>query len=506
MSPRISETPPAQSPDERRLVLATLPESLLLQMMDLKSGIQSEEWLRSMLEGGLLDVSVELKSVDSPVHMRALCDRWSARVNAMTAFLKHVELEETPVALNSDGLAGVQVRALFPVQPAFQDLFGPIAERVAMSYRDLISRVEYGDWAKLSSLKDAQQGRCSMAGLAVGRTMAAACLLDLPNSVRTLGIACPMAHTVTMPLSDLGETMSGLRIDKKPANKADPLEVTPYFVAFQMSRLRCMDYLSSCTMNGSAPQLGSSQGNGVLSALTLATIHSTIKPACEPQALLHALKPEMEHATRRGMMVKAAIHAMHRSTAYLHPYLPFMQEAGVFDTEPAWALLKAIAEGHIDIVKAYKGRVTWDQMGEAGANFSAGYGSPIYAAARNSKGPNDPVPYENGILAFLAQCETDGNIGSALMTFVDDEENYENVFEPVTTLMKKGFGRVLACYLDHGLDPHARAAQGLPTLLEQADAAAPAMAHLIRSHAARRETRTLLNDIDAQPAASFPNP
>lgn len=501
MSPLISKTAPARSPEEHRLVLATLPEPMLVQMISLQAGLQSEEWLRSMLEGGLLDVLADLKAVDSRVHMNALCSRWSCRVNAMTAFMKHVELEEKPVALNSDGLEGTQIRAVFPVREDFRQLFSQIAERVAESYSDLISRVEYGDWAKLSSLKDARKRQCSMAGVAVGRVMAAACLLDLPKSVRTLGIACPMAHTVTIPLSDLGETMNELRIDKRPQNTADPVEVTPYFVAMQLSHLQCMDYLTSCTMKGVSPQMGSSQSNDTLHPLTLATIHSSIKPAYEPQALMQALQVEMQNPTRRDMMISTAIHAMHRSTAYIHPYLATMLEVGLFDVEPAWAFQKAIGEGHIDIVRHLASRVSLDDMGKAGTDFTQTWGSPIYAAAQNSNGPADPVPYENTIMTFLEECEANGHIESAVVTFVVKDKNGVALIEPVTSLMQKGFGRVLACYLDHGLDPHARAEKGFPTLLEQADAAAPAMAQLIRSHAARREARALLNGIDEAPAS-----
>lgn len=490
-----------------RLVLATLPEPLQWQLIDLQAGLQSEAWLRTALEGGFLDVQTDLKAVDSRAHMRALCNRWSARVTAMTSFIKHIEIEYTPAVLASDGLQGTQVCAQFSVQPEFRALFAQIAERVATGYTELISRVGYGDWAKLSSLKDARTEQCSVAGLAVARTMAAACILDLPSSVRTLGIACPLAHTVTQPLIDLGMEMNELRFEKKQKDASDPLEVTPYFIAFQLSRLECMDYLASCTMPGKAPPMGSHRTEHELNPLTLsssyASVHAHIKPAYTPQALQQAVQTEMQHATRRDMLCRMAITAMARTSTWMQPYLSTLAESGVYDAEPAWALQTAIKEGHVDIVHHLKSRVTWEDMAKVGVNFSQPHGSPFYSAALSSRGSADRAFYENAIMAFLAHCEDEGTLENALVTFAakDQDDMDFTVFEPVNSLMKKGFGRVLACYLDHGLDPNARAAANSHTLLEYADAVAPAMGHMIRAHEARRLSRALLSGIEADPIA-----
>ena len=281
------DQPPAMRRSALIEVLGGTPKELQCSTISDKAVSQSLSWLQTVVQGGLLDVAHELKNIASLADMDKVCRDWSERAIALTDFMDGIQVQTTTTQGTPSPLGEAFPKAHLGSTPEFKAFIAVTAERVASSYSEILSHAQHGEWARFTGMLDVKQNRCSSAGLAMGRWMAAASALDISQSVQKIAMACPLAHTVTFAFSALGEWVDAHRVmpntgsPMKPST--DDVQITPFFVALQMSSLSSMTVLSECALP-SQLTLGTVKVRGNVESFDLTTMHRHVMPACEPRA------------------------------------------------------------------------------------------------------------------------------------------------------------------------------------------------------------------------------
>lgn len=475
--PLIRDTPLALTPVTQSLVLGNLDETSLVSMMASKAGIQDPSWFRTMVEGGLIDVTHEMSSVTEEAHMFELLEQFRDRSIALTTFLKNATWQTLRLPEMEGGEISIPV---FQAEEEFKELFHQSAQRVIQSMKVLTDDGPFADIAR-----DPEGDHKHLITVA-SHWMAAACLLDSPKTLELLTHYHQPAIHQGFKLETLGDAFyeyaHDLPLTPQPSLDADKQErepailVTPGFVALMLSRTECLDVLAQANKSG-LMFLGSVYEGGQVERehLDIRSIHNYYAPVCKPEVYTHALdlfvksnnaeqilygngqdhenadlyhavkavkmRPYLDNgrtpsaeelaqdaatmkealAYKQADLLNVALRILPSPMHSMRPYVRSFMEAGIYDFGVSASVVEAVAHGHPNVVENFRGRMPWDEIlpqNDLGKNLYAfADANPIYMAGVNVRDENQNTPdgaSEAAVLAYIAAAKQDGKLDQVL--------------------------------------------------------------------------------------------
>lgn len=512
-------TPYATDPDVQAMILGNLPEPALLEMMSAKAKDQNHGWLQTMLDGDLLGLEDDLQNFHmlqnsgdhdgASMHLMQEIPRWSRRAIAMTAFTQNVQVQDQTL---DDSTTVMKLATYGPNQGSSAELKCLVAEGCAQVGK------AYESMSKGIGMAHAVNHNGAMK-LAMTHWMVAACVMDLPDSLERLVKACPLALRATIPLDEVSESMMQVfrnKVEKRngdgPSYVAPEAQVTPFFVALQLSRMQCMDVMIPLMVKevDANIYMGQQKGGGERAPVYLHSMETLTGFLCKPEALTRALAHSFDTAlefisaprdcTNKQKMFNAAMAAMENTSRWERPYVQSYMDAGILDRDPAQAIKTACAAGHPDVIEHFRGRVPWEFIENT---FTSGH-STLYRAANATNDDAETLDrHEQAVARLLDLAIEDGQNQCVFQTFTVTTGLFAKIPEPVSSMAEKGWASVIVRYLDNGFDPKAKTAGSTLTLMEVVEENAPDMAKVIHAHQARKKARAVLDEIDLPSTPSF---
>lgn len=480
----------ADTPELRAFVLGNLPEPLLVSMASMYGNCQNLEWVRTMVEGGLLDVREELARVDSEAAMSSLCDEWSQRAIALTHFMRDVQIVPLREDPELGPVSGALTIAVLQSPSDFTALCVQAADQLLEQRDTLLQHAQFGSVAAAAVAPTA----------AVARWLAAACVLDQPALAQRIATACPAAVNHLFGISVLGPQVRELiyhdRHQHQPVEPSsaeegaasDPFQVNPLFVALALSRRECMDVLWA---SGADTALGRVREAGKDSFVQITTLQNYFAPVSEPRGLKAALAYALSIASvsDREVVYAAATTAMSGKMHWMQPYAVAYAAAGILDMHPGESVAHAVVNGHPAVLDQFKDRMPWDDM----PPFNGGASAFLMAANADEADGGELHDERSEAMVRLARLAIEQDQPHVLQTFLDAQSG-ATVLEPVTTLARTGFVEPILQFIDAGFDPRAKAGDE-PSFLEQVEAIAPTVAQTLRSYLAAAKARDTVDTI-----------
>lgn len=498
--PKISQAPPAQTTAAQVAILGNLPEPLLVDMMAVQAKIQNMGWLRTMVEGGLLDVEDELRTVTTKKDMEELIEVWADRSKALMSFMQNITFQ----LLDKDPATGLMASPLaIAVHGSTQeskDFYAQSAIRMIKSHDQLRGHNAFGQMA-LNHEKTVQ---------AMSIWVAGACVMDLPSTVSLLVKNCPKSMFHLLDIKIMGnQFMENTALRTEQDNDPYEIQVQPMFVALQLSRIECMNALHNAGHRGNL-EIGMKKTFNREISFSAMNLYASCAPVCTPQAMHYAISMAMKvessmHLEKRikDSQHKLAMDILEPKEAAMRPYVSAYIDAGIYDFKPIDSVMQALIHGHANVIDHFRGRMPWETMQEDFESFS-----PIYEAATNSQN-HVRADYENAIFSLMDQAESDVKAGYVFKTtggVTAESGADQNQVQPLAALTNNGLTRVIVKYLENGLDTHTAPTAGGLSVQAYADKNAPEIGHLMRTFEARKKTRELLSDFDAQAKQSKEKP
>lgn len=480
-----------------------------------------------MVEGGLLDVDHELKTATSDEDFIDVLEQWQDRSMALTSFLKNSDW--MPLLFKDGSELSIPV---FKAEDEFKSIFHQSASRMMQSFEGLTDHLSSGRVHPNPGFycnANLEQGGSAV----IGRWMAAACLMDSPQTLQMLVQKSPQAALVEFALEELGDpffeyTRSQNYVPPPALEEVreDAIRVTPAFVALMLARVECLDVLQSAHPE-QALSLGSVYDGGERDKFDVFSMSSKdlYAPVCPPEAFTHALNLHLqtlnydsvlkgENYSNEDVFALADLHVgalndLHSNCFYMRPYVDSFLESKIFEGGLPSVITQAVAHGHSNVIEHFRGRIPWDeilpQSDEAKAKYPSSALNPIYAAAMacgNDNASTDEI--EKSVLLFLDLATQDSKLHEVLAfgpnvvsspTTLDPADE-KNVIEPIFALADAGFNRIIVKFLENGLDPHAKMGVDTPSVMETADLKSNDLAQTIRTFMNRKRAFAALNGMD----------
>lgn len=479
-------------------ILGNLPEAILLEVMERKSREQDVLWFNAMIQGGIFDQQHDLPWIrpNGSMTMSGLCADFTQRAVALSTFTLEVGWKEMP----SDAALGVPesdaLIAVFEPVPGFKTAFLQGVKALIETHRALVNDSHAGE----SAAQDRGVWR------AMASWLAAACVIDSPEAVREIALACPQAMQFTFDVGTIGGAIKECFVKDEYAyapsdagNEADdPFQVNALFVALSLSRIDCMKTLLHA---GSPIALGDVSEGDDTSPVYVQTLHTVMRPACTPRAFAALITLALEQGGTAPLNIeKRAGEAMSEEFQWMRPYIPAYASTAVYDSRPADSVRLAVRNGYAFLLERLEAVIPWQRIIFHGAS------SPVLEACEASASPTAAPKSESSqaICKLLDLASRDGH-EDAFATYGVSRTSGPNtlrVLEPVTSLAIGGFIEPLKRYIDAGFDIKAESSGR--SYIDTLEELAPDMAPVLRSYTAAKRAQEALADMDLRP--SLPSP
>lgn len=465
-------------------LMASLDEPVMQAHIRSKSMAVDDLWMRAMLDGGVLSIMDGFDMRPDSKGDSAFMANWSARVRAFCAFTTKISTQ--PLA--NDALVG-------QLESPMSSLAFAVPESSRDVFRDACAHL-CDEYNELNDSRGAIYTRDPSVVKAMTHALVGAIVMDLPDAISLFAEACPRALTHLVPIDELGEQAKrGIRITPSSRNSSSyptvALDVTPTFVALQLSRSECL----SCLYAAGVQPLGMlARHTQDLSpeSVSLPNLGDYFFMRASPHAQYTAVKALLDAAPlgrdwREDLVDKALESAGHPGAEHTYN-LDAMLRAGVFDLDPVRATNSALVHGHLHILDRVGEQLDWREITRRAKTRE----SAILASAREEL--DNPVDgREAAILCLFDRAEKAGHAQALAQTFTTGTDVANDV-EPIISLAKAGFLRVLARYVDAGLDIRMRGPMRT-TLLADVEVVSREAAEALRVCDARRRALLLMTDI-----------
>lgn len=501
-TPVIAAIGPATATGLQAVILASLPESLLHPMMAQQAKMCDLGWFRTMVDGGLLDVTPKLEKVDGEGDMMKLCADWSCRVVAMTSFTEHVTIKTPYQRQPPHGFGDMQVSQ---AGEEFKEVFLRASLCVAASYTKIIAHPEH---AKLHEPSRTDPGMSDAVDpeLAITRFMLAAVMLDMPQALQLLRAVCPVAMDLFIPFHRLSPAFGGTMVKHNVPSVL--VSCTILFFALQLKRKKCVKVLMenrperppALVLSRFEPGSKDKEEKTVF----IEKIHHYFHLNFDPEDFSQLLTLTMQSKDHHEDAFDAAVFALHLNDG-MRTYAPAFLAAGAYGRDPVWAIQLALHYGCREVIDHYKDCVAFNDIYQT-HHEDFRLHQLIFGASFGAKRVENRHFYQEAIHLMMNLAERDGQSDVVFKTFIVGTGFPESEIQPVFALAKEGLDSVLIRYLDHGFDPSLKANPQSPAFIDQVEAVSPHAAHVIRTHQARKKSKAILSLIHSQPDYFLANP
>lgn len=491
----IQDEPPFTTPGEWRRLMATLPETALVSLIEAKSQVMDLAWLNTMVEGGLLSITKDLAELQTLGALEDLVDTWTERIRATTKFMTGITTEPLNKSPVYGELEETIALAVFGAPEAMKDFYVATSLALADDFNALISHPLLGKSQCLAKLQEP-----------MAQWIGGAVLLNLSDAVRQLGEDMPEAVTGFFPMKALGNAMLSYALpDEKSKNVANegPLEffISPQALALMLSREICLEALwdHGATVHDTIfikqYSKDSDVDMGVVDLLSF--MHPTSLPETWAKMLKKGFSAESDEdgydANDVKEMLAMAIKAMDSPThPWMRNYIPALIDVGIYNSNPNKSFMKACKNGCVDVIESLEGRIDWDAGADGPLTHAIKTQALFMAAAANCE-DGRPGQFEKGVLKVIEMGVKNGHADLVFKVAVHNDGSVSRS-EPVCSFADAKFHRALVMFLENGLDPHA-AVGNAPSLLAYADEHAPEAAHVMRTFEARRQSMKAMENI-----------
>lgn len=491
------------APEDCRRLLATLPETALLAMIQAKSEVMDLPWLSMMLDGGLLSIEHDRAALSSQDDLGDLVEHWANRIKAFTHFMTGVAMttvKETPVYGPVDGVLPL---ATFSAPDGMKTLYAAASKALAADYRALAIHPATHQNDVFDLLVDP-----------MAQWLAGVVALDLPDVVASFARDVPTSVDGFFPLLAMGCFMNAYALPDEGAASVSKgrLEhfVSPQSAALLLSRDRCLEVLWTLGASVHDTVFVRKYDNFADQDFSMHEILDVMNPTCLPETWGRALKKGFESEgydeNQIQALYKTAMDCMCSQTVrWTQSHIPALIDAGIYNTSPANSLYHACVQGFPDVVESLSGSLQWEDpkfrsLMTTGVAFTFKdsprktklFSDAAWEAAKENT--SHPGKIEECVLKVIAMGV---QAGHSELVFYSDQDYRP---EPVCAFVDAQFHHALVKFLENGLDPHAKTEYS-SSLMEYAAENSPQAAHVIQSFEARQQALGVLHEIDARPNA-----
>lgn len=432
------------------------------------------------------NVDVSLRGVDGQI------GAWAERLKAFVGFSDQMNMvfgrqthEARPESAHPE--------AFFKAPLPFKSWFVEASNALAIDYAQVKKRFPATDGAPSASSLSA----------ALTRWVTAACLLDLPETAKSLGSLQEGLVEKPFPINDLGQPVTHM------VASMVALQITPVGVAIQFSRERCLDAILPLCMDPTRPLIGtfaSTEGDPspcysasearadaqpIHWGSNMQTPNMTLM--CSQAMFEKMTTLSMQNAIEKPPVLMGALRSMDpQQDDEIDYYVNALQSAGVYNLDPLAHAQKACIHGYPGVIKGLQG-IDWARLLSVTINN---------AAKAHEKNANDGR--SEAICALIDAAVADGHGKTAMAIHAGFTPGGTM---PIQEIVAKNMEKVLLKYLDHGaITPTQPLLPGSRSLMDLVHRDNPAMAGLVKAWSARQTMHSLLHDIEKEMEVGKPKP
>lgn len=489
------------------MVLASLSEASLLSLAKEKVLTLDLPWLNSLIEGGWLDMAHQFKDMVSARQRNAMDNQLLEKAKALTAFIALGEMgfhrDEHGADLFQAPLMTLELpSALFHTTSLanFQAFYASSCQQMVTTLGLLVQN--HGP-----SNKAHRHGKASIE--AMGRLMAGACVLDLPDVLKSLITVCPSGMETSMDKGALGS-----HVETNAFTDEADVHMSAGFVALQFSRIACLDVLADAAPLSPLFLGHYPDSNGMFKGLEFVdNLHSLVaQPLCNIVTMTHALRHALAASTQQDtgdMLIAAGLRAMRRgSDIRMLDYVASFTEAGIYAMNPTRSLREACMTGHVAVVESLAGRVPWETLAPSFTSTNSIIYQGLVADVPDG---GDRV---GAVEAMMRMAKNEGHAHTVGVLFdapqIEGDDTSDVVIQPFFEALDLNATPILLAYLEQGLDPVRSPGEGRLSPIALAQSLNSDACDLLRSWVARRTASHVLaliecgNEEDAAPGPALP--
>lgn len=455
---------------ERTRLLASLPEAVLLSMIEEKATKLDLPWLDLMQACSLFESTLTID--DHPHALYEAENQWSLRCEAMLDVMSRAFITTEPM---QGGSMTAEKRVGFELEPDAHAFFANFCQQLGRQAQQ---------WTAL-------RGNPEGVVYTVSRAMALCAMMDRADVLEGLIVACPEALHNRFFGACVGRSM----FDNERPCAGETMEFGPLFCALHFSSAACTKAIlphlgamgtlyaahsphdsknytfveSLCDM----PFYGEPDAIGLM-AQSVMDMPKDTDPNSTPPS--HGLRDAMMGLMQRknGRLINPNQHL-----------LPALMLAGVGDVAPKATLYSAVANGFPQVVEHFAGRIDWRHLPQSFSCLGMVFSEAITHGLTT------------GVDALIKISKDDGQAEQLLNGIV--LHDWESAEVTAKALVSSEIGvAVLAKLLDLGLHPNSKA--GSLTMVQWAGKGDGKAIDVINSFLAREKARALIDEIESEPA------
>lgn len=471
---------PFTQPEDLKRLLATLPEPVLLAMIECKASELDLDWLALLVNSR----AFELVMPDDGNYLHAYNaeNQWALRCRAILTVMDKAHLmpvsNDAQEASNGDDPVLKRARACFDLGPTGNALLSQFCETVAKQLFGFISTTATDSIDQVAA-----------------QTIALAAMMNDTDLAQRLIEAHPAGLNVLFPSDAVGQGMlSHLRV-----NKFEQMHLSPYFCAVQFASIDCVRMMTEHIAIHTPFYSAKSEDRKRPTEFTFLESFADFRYPCDPDVLVPVLQKAVAQndVNLRQDLKNAMTQVMRRKdgiTTQMNNHLvdAFVQ-ADVHKVDPKTLLFLAVANGWPQVVNGLQDRIDWNHFIQASSNRQSATANAI--DQQNT----------SGLHALIDLALAQGQEKNMLDGFVLNEGVLTEDTALSLIACEKGVA-VMARLIDLGLDPDMQTDHvTLRQLSEQSEHGAYAVIHSVL---ARKQARALVLDFESNvtQAAKAPCP
>lgn len=466
----LERTPFTQDLDRKRM-LCSMSEPVLLSMISDRAQHVDLSWLVLMKEVGLFDADVIDEHAKSEYE---ITEEWAMRCDAALDVMKRATLPKVNAGAGTD--ASCPSAAVFELEAPTAAFFADLCGDMSM---------------KLDEWRENAIEVSSLAYIALKKAMALSTMLDRADVLEEMLQAHPLDEDPFFEEEKFGNQM--FRAEHK---EADSMLVGPLFCALQFSSQACVKLL--LTEKALSETLYQIEFNGQTKPVSFMQSLQDLKHRCGMEiarsfldaAFIAQEGNEAMGSELQDAMVVNMVRANGITLGKNAALMPAFLHAGIQDLDQDRSLMQAVANNWPVVIEHMKGSINWDAYWENRPQVSLSRKSPAHQAIE-----------EGGISALqalLSIAEKTGHEKQFLNSFVLREGCLVTPMAELLVNKSQGL-EILPHLLNIGLDPgltHNPRSRETLADIASADSADGYALGIINSFKARQEARALIEEIE----------
>lgn len=478
---------PIETHDDRLMVLASVPQSDLLNVVEAMPKESMPGWMSTFSRIGALDLATMLESASDTAEAQKAVTQWKANSRI---FLRMVPAASTDFTKKHAPKVGV-VEACSNTRAEFLMATHRLAAQSAQLRGNSFMLLPPID--SEAALEDPLVRELS-------HWAAVACMLGMPEALRPLLDAFPEAMSTSVAISvPVLEVLSSNQDANDLMGMSSPAhqQVSPFLCALHASSVECMQAISEkravLELPGDPPAIVIDVSKNKV-AMTWGQCFHGVNVSSTPQAYAHAMRTAIDGLAAPDKTVTERLMAVGlKNVAYFeacHRAELFKNASPKDKAEALFIALMNVPDLLPDMLKA----VPWAAIHKRIGTEKSIVLRLANATAWKGKSNTLQAAREHALAQLITQAEKDSKTEILLSTFIEESAR-PTCLEPVSTLSQRGWTDTLKAFFDHGVNPKTSPREGMFSLLALANQQNHPSFPMIKSYLARGRAFEVLDEI-----------